>query len=496
MSDRIHRAVLAALLAGALTGCDFLNITDVDNPRTTIDDLAKAARPTAALLSGVRAEFAQALGAVVTVTENVSDNYSIQGTGLDAGLDEPTAIHPLFNHINATGATGIYFNVQELRALADYVLTDIAPGDTSATAAQVAELHSYRGMALLLLSENFVAAPVENDGAPVDGDSLAALAIADFQQARTADPGGAFDLPAQAALARAHRAAGNAAQAEAFAQAVLTADPAFLHTQGYDETSIVNTPFIFLVLRATLQEMQPNPRLDFLDPKYTTETAEVPVSKAEEMHLILAEVELSRGNFLAGLGHVADAVTLAQTRPTLGFSDVDLRKNGDLTIRPRHDTMEVRADATSPYRLGLVLNRPGLVQTPRASNSSLDADSVRTLLVTDTLSVYHAFFLARQEILFLEGRRMGDLGIRLPMMQREIDTNPSIGEGDPGTQVLVPGYIPGLDSLDRFTPRSPYNGGQPPLNPNDVTADTDQITILFDMNKRLAQNKVSPFGLP
>lgn len=81
---------------------------------------------------------------------------------------------------------------------------------------------------------------------------------------------------------------------------------------------------------------------------------------------------------------------------------------------------------------------------------------------------------------------MADLGIRLPMMLREIDQNPNISEDDPGTEPVVPSYIPAFNAMDSFSPTSPYDG--------DVLT-TTQVTIQYDMNKILTQNNVSPFIL-
>jgi hypothetical protein len=100
--------------------------------------------------------------------------------------------------------------------------------------------------------------------------------------------------------------------------------------------------------------------------------------------------------------------------------------------------------------------------------------------------MWHAFHLARQEILFLEGRRMADLGIRLPMMLREIDANANIDAGDPGTNPVVPSYIPAGEGMDLYTPTSPYTAGG--------VLTTTQVTINFDMNRILADNMVSPFN--
>ena len=80
----------------------------------------------------------------------------------------------------------------------------------------------------------------------------------------------------------------------------------------------------------------------------------------------------------------------------------------------------------------------------------------------------------------LEGRRMTDLGIRLPMSQDEINTNPNIGENDLGTAPFVPAMIPPQTEMDRFSPISPYD--------DDGNLVTTDITCLWDMNRVLAQN--------
>jgi len=464
-----------AIMVG-VAGCDFLDPTNVENPLTTTADLARAAKPTEALLPGVRAQFARALSGTIVLTEVVSDNYSIHGTGLNGEYDFPRNVVP--NIVNATApSVGLYWNLQELRALASFVLDDIAPGDATATSAQLAEIHYYRGMAFLLLGENFSAAPIETDGTPVPAADLLQRAVADLTEALTRAGSGDFANRSRAALARTHRIAGNGTQAAQAAQAVLNAaGNSFVYTQGYDATSITNQAFVFTTQRQ-LKEMQPLPRLDFLDPKYIALDAAVPVAKAEEMFLILAEVALVGGQLTTARGHLVSAINVAKDRPRVSFNDNDARNNADLTLRPRNASIQIRADADSPFRSGLVLTRPGTVSVPTISGTSLSADSVATL--TGQEELWHAFHLARQEILFLEGRRMSDLGIRLPMMLREIDANPNISEGSPGTTVVVPSFIPAGNTMDLFTPAA-------------VAASTTQVTMAVDMNRILARERYSP----
>jgi hypothetical protein len=472
-----RRALPLMLVATvAIAGCDFLDPTSVENPRTTADDLASAANPTASLMPGLRAQFARMVNAGSVLGEVVSDNYSIHGTGLFKEWDFPRDITPSVN--NSTGdATGLYWNAQELKALASFIIDDIAPEDETALPQHVAEAHYHRGMAYLTLGENFSYAPVEEDGPALDAATILDLAVADFGQAA------AFGTRTTAALARAHRARGDAGAATTAATNALAADDDFAFLQEFDATSIDNTPHAFLVTRA-LQEMQPLPRLDFLDPKFLTREAGIAVAKAEEMHLILAEAALAASDLPTAQTELRNAILLAQSRATDDFSDSDPRLNADLSIRPRDATITVRADAASPFRAGLVLTRPGVVTQAPLSGTSLDGDSVAALATEDEL--WHAFHLARQEILFLEGRRMSDLGIRLPIMQAEIDASPAISSGDPGTTVVVPAYIPSEDQMDLYNPVSLYDG--------DENLVETQVTINVDMNRVLADNRVTPFG--
>lgn len=478
---RSAAAVLFAVLAVA--ACEAIDPTQVNNPTTTDDDLAEATNPTEALLPGLRAQFARMINAYVVASEVISDNYSIHGTGIPVDMDEPSLVTPDYVNGTGTSANGVYWNVQELRALADFVIDEIAPNDTGAPPALVAEAHYYRGMAFLTMGEVFSHVPHEEDGTPQPADVALTRAISDLQA------GTGFGAQANAALARAHRLLGDAGAAASAANAVLGASADFLFAPSYDEQTLSNTPVAFLVLRA-LQEMQPLPRLDFLDPKYTERDSPIPIAKAEEMHLILAEAALASGNVGEARSHLASAVTVAKSRGMVSFDDIDERRNADLSLRPRSEEIVIRADADSPYRGGLVLNRPsdGL-QIPYISGTSLSADSIAGL--GSEAEVWHALWLARQEILLLEGRRLADLGIKLPMMLREIDQNDNISEGDPGTLPIVPGYIPQNPryAMDIYSPLDLYDGVDPgaPLVKMEVT-------MHVDMNRVLVANNASPFN--
>ena len=477
---RFAAGMLIACLA--VSGCDAIDPTEVNNPTTTDEDLAQATNPTAALLPGLRAQFARLINAYV-VAEVVTDNYSIHGTGIIQTLDSPQDVTPDIMNSTGTSANGVYWNVQELRALADFVIDEIAPNDDTATPDLVAEAHYYRGMAYLTMGEVFSYVPHEPDGTPQGADVAFAKAVTDLQAAT------GFGPQANAALARAYRLQGDAASAAAAANAVLASSADYLFAPEYDGTSISNTSVFFLVLRA-LQEMQPLPRLDFLDPKYTERGSAIPIAKAEEMHLILAEVALAAGDVAAAKTRLGSAIRLAGTRGTVSFDDIDERRNADLSLRPRDSQILVRADGNSSYRAGLVLDRPGAgLDVPNISGTSLDADSVAGL--ENVSDLWHSLWLARQEILFLEGRRLADLGIKLPMMLREIDQNPNISEGDAGTIPVIPAYLPQapLYAMDIYSPVDLYDGDGP-----DASLLTTMVTIGVDMNRVLVANNTSPFN--
>jgi tetratricopeptide (TPR) repeat protein len=487
LSVRRAASVLACSVL-LVAGCDFLDPTGVTNPNTTTEDLAAANAPTASLLPGLRAQMARTLSAVIRTTEMISDNFEIAFTNVTGELGDPWDVRPT-GSFNDTGGIGAYWNTQELRAFADFVLNDIAPGDATATPDLLAEAHYYRGMAYLFQGENFIGVPTAADESPQPFGELLTRAEADFIAANGMTSDAALQVALQAMLARTYRAMGDAARAETAANAALALDPTFVHLIDYSASEIEN--FFFNDLRA----FQPLPRLDFLDPKYVSQAAPIPVGKAEEMHLILAEIEMSRNNYLAASGHLQTAIEMSVMINDLGnpntvrsmgtVDDPDGRGNPDLTIRPATSTIEVRADPTSPFRTGLVLDRPGTINVPTISGTSLTAADLAG--ATDE-ELRHSLWLARQEILFEEGQRLADLGVRLPVMQREIDANPSINSGDPATEVQVPAYIP-RNMIDEFSPRSPYvdptAGG--PLA-------TTQITIEVDMNLILAQQSVSKFG--
>ena len=472
--------LLALLLAGIFfSGCDFLDPTSVENPQSTIDDLEEADDLVRVFVPGVRAQFARALSSTVVTTSIASDDYSIHGTGLGGtAMESPERITPATAVINSTGAAfGSYWNLQETRALADFVFSDILPEDPNASDGDLGEIHYYRGMAFLMQAENFSAVPVEEDGDPLPSEALYERAEEDLQEAiNLLGPDDEITIAAEAALARLYRGLGDEGSAASYANAVLNADDEFLFALEYDSQNLVNSAQTFLVERA-LREMQPLPRLDFLDPKYTSRDSAIPIAKAEEMHLILAEVALAEGNEGAAKQHLIDALDVVDARDPVTFGEEDQRLDNNLNPRPRSSDIKIAFEPGEEFLEGFVLDRPGLIQMPPISGTSVTEDQIDDASGPELTRL---LYLMRQEVLFLEGRRLHDLGLRLPMMLREIEQSPVITEGDLGTQTIIPAYIPPADEMNLYTPVEIYDSGQ---------TIEDEITMLHDMNRILAEER-------
>ncbi|NIV93142.1 hypothetical protein GWN42_10155 [candidate division KSB1 bacterium] len=453
-----------------ISACDFLDAGDVTNPQTTdqaLRDNSKGA--TTPFLVGVQERFSDSIEDLTIFTDTVSDNYDNTSTFISPQADIPAGIRP--DDLTLDGVTGSgYFETQELRALADFGIKDVFPNDPDATDDQLAELLFFRGMASVLVAENFGGAPIEEDGRVLTPEEHLDLAVADFNESLATSQNGDLATRNYLALARASRLAGDAANAgEAADMALASGESDFVFFAQYDPANNVNRGFTFAVSRGQ-NDLQPLPRLDFLDPKYIARDANIPALKMEEAHLIKAEVALANGDFSGAVQSLVEAISLSQSRPVIAFADADPR-----TGRPQSGA--VQASPSAPAIDDLLIPRNGSqVQVRPISGTSLEPSEVASL--SDPVEILYTLYLARQEIFFFESRRMSDLGIRLPMQNREIETNPSIKSGDPGTAVFVPSYIPPDDGLDRFSV-------------------SGNVTVIeFDMNQVLAENRVSPFALP
>jgi hypothetical protein len=239
------------------------------------------------------------------------------------------------------------------------------------------------------------------------------------------------------------------------------------------------------VLTSSVNNLQPLPRLDFLDPKYPNRgpNTQSPIAylKAEEAHLILAEALLSDEDVAGAQDQLTDLLALVQSRGTeLVDSQLQQRgRAGGKIVYPNTADTKVAFAPGEPLLTGYVLTRTeGDVAVPTISGTSVtqaDIDGIGS--VDDGLYVD---YLMRQEIFIGEGRRMEDLGIRMPVAQTEVLSNPNAQQGADYTTAQIPSFIPTGFGMDAFE--------------YDSVAKT--VVISYDMNRVLVDNKTSPDVLP
>ncbi len=465
--------ITIAFIMSASFYCDLIDPTEVTNDQITEESLlANPVGGTTPLLTGLRTRFSDAVRMTVLATEVVSDNYDNTQTYISPDLDFPRIITPDDQHINSTSF--IYFRIQNLRALADLGIDVIIPKDIMANNDQKAEVYFYHGIAYLLLAENFWAFPVKEDGGPITAVDAIKIAIDDFKKAQTLAGDPNIKINCKYVLARTYRLNGDKTNAETEAKAALALSSNYLFNAEYDPVNLSTYLNAFVYTRAQY-DYQPLPRLDFLDPKYTTDGTPIPFLKAEEANLILAEVAIANADLATAKTYMKAAITTAMSRTKTTFNDRDARRN-----RPNDATYLVKASASAQLVAGLIQKRTSSgspVNLYPVSNTSVTESYIDAL--TTTNQIVRALYLLRQEIFFLEGRRMSDLGIRLPIMRREMDVNKNFPAGSPGTSVIVPAFIPQGDEMDKFT----------------IDAAAKTVTIMHDVNQIIADNynTIKPF---
>ena len=122
-----------------------------------------------------------------------------------------------------------------------------------------------------------------------------------------------------------------------------------------------------------------------------------------------------------------------KSRPVeTGINDqLEERYNGGFKKFPNSSAYRVAASADDPLRSGLVLDRqaPNLIAIPYISGTSVTAEMIDQPATVDAL--LEIVYLMRQEIFIAEGRRVADLGIRLPVCETEAANTPSAATTPP-----------------------------------------------------------------
>ena len=471
----MRKAILILLVASLGVGfaaCDLLDPTNVENPDITEENALNTPNPLQAWKAGLDRQLAITLNNTLIIAELGTDNYVNTQTFFNQSFD---ALDIRFTDSDIDDA---FFTMNDLRESALFGKNTVAPGDPDARADDLAELDFYLGLSHLYLGEYFHSAPLEGSGAPATSQDHFSAAVDALTDAN--DSGNGDQTAYKLALARAHYNQGNAAEATNFASQVLAEDAEFVRNAEFDgNNGPTSTLQNALYDRASFDDFQPLPRLDFLDPKYynrgPNDESPVAILKAEEAHLILIEAALADGNLPSAQDQMKDLIALVESRPVDEIDEeAEGRTNDDPGTRPNASSVVVRSSPDDPFRSDLVLDRTAQTPVPTVSGTSVTEDIVDG--ISDADEAWEIYYLMRQEIFISEGRRIVDFGIKLPLPQNELLINDAVEEG-PATEPIIPSFIAD-QPLDSFT----------------YDQEAEEATIDVNMNRVLANNRnsVSP----
>jgi tetratricopeptide (TPR) repeat protein len=459
----------------AIAGCtgdfgDSLDFTEVENPNLSEGSVVGVPNSSTIWLDGLERQTANALNEILVLAELGSDNYVNTQTFFNQFLDE------LFIQATDPDIRDTQRQIQRLRELAVFGLTTVGPADETYNSEIEAEYNFYEGLSYLYSAMYFSYLPQEPNGVPVSANDHYANAIASFEKALALANKAEYHL----GKARASYYLGNKSEAVSAANAALAISDNFDRFIRFDQANGPTNVFEnALYGRATFDDLQPLPSLDFLDPKYSflspQEDPSVHIFKAEEAHLILAEANLSDGNASNAQDNISDLLELIATREVRNFDDsIEGRPEVNPGTRPDKATVVVNG------RSGLVLDRQAdFVDVPSVSGTSLTAADVGSITADD--NGLTLLYRTRQEVFIAEGLRFVDMGVKLIIDENEILLNENIADGDPGTLPVIPSFIEAvIPNLDAFT--------------YDIDAGVANTAI--DLNQILVANKSSNQVLP
>lgn len=466
--------MLSVATCMSLHSCDLLTPDDIINPNVSDDTFLGSANAMQAWVNGTNRSFAEAMGNYCLLMEILSDNYFNNYSRSSQVFDIPRILY------TDTDVADLQRHVGTMREMADYGINTVAAADAATTRSDLFNLHYIKAFSFILGGEYFRGLP-DAEGGEIKTwkeHMNTALTVLDsaLEYADT-DEDKAF---VHTLKARTYYRLGDSVNASAEASASLELSSDFLKQAVFDGTNGVNNPVQEAIWDTWFQ---PLPRLDFLDPKYfqlsATEQRPVNIAKAEENWLILAEASLADQNEAQAKVYMRQLLDLVKSRPVQeGINDqLEERYNGGYKRYPDNSAYKVAASEGEPFREGLVLDRkaPALVSIPYVSGTSVTEEMIGgTSGIDKTLAL---LYLMRQEIFFAEGRRVADLGIRLPVCEVEAANTPSAADY---IEAFIPPFIPLNYGMDSFT----------------MDDDALEVTIAYNMNRIIVENKASEYVAP
>ncbi|NND78125.1 MAG: hypothetical protein HKN39_08080 [Flavobacteriales bacterium] len=449
---------------------DLTDFREVENPNLSQESVVGQPNSSSIWLTGMERQLANLLNEAIVHSEIASDNYVNTQTFFNQFLDE------LFIINTDNDIEDFEFQLHRLREMGQFGLDEVGPKDPNYTAETRAEYEYFVGLANLFAGMYFTGLPSEPGGSPLSSEQNINASISRFNAAI-----GQNSLPEyHLALARAHYLIGDRADAVSAANDALGLSADFTRQADFDEfEGPSNTMEDALYERATFDDLQPLPTLDFLDPKYSffTPDRDAPVHylKAEEAMMIIIESLIAENDLGGAQTMMDDLLALVQSREVRNIDDsTEDRDDFDPGNRPDSSCVVVNG------RSGLVLDRKdGNVDIPSISGTSLTSADISGI-TTDVEALY-LLYRTRQEIFIAEGMRMVDMGVKLVISEVEMLQNDNVTGGSIGTSPQVPSFIGAVASqLDEIS----YVPG------------SCEASTAIDLNQILVDNRTDAMVLP
>ena len=466
--------ILSVAACLSLSSCDLLLPDGIVNPNVSDDTFLDSDNAMQAWVNGANRSFAEAMGNYCMLMEILSDNYFNNYSRSSQVFDIPRILYTDADVADLQRYVGM------LRETADYGIGTVAGADPATTREDLFNLYYIKAFSFILGGEHFRGLPDTVGGEVKTWREY--LHTASDVLDKTLEYAGADEEKAfvHTLKARVYHRLGDRESASAEAVEALGLSADFVRQVEFDGDNAVNNPIQEAVWGTWFQ---PLPRLDFLDPKYfqlsATEQRPINIAKAEENYLILAEASLAAMDEAGAKDYMRQLLALVKSRPVQdGINDqLEGRFNGGFKHYPDSPEYRVAASEGDPFREGLVLDRrkPALVSIPYISGTSVTEEMIDNVSGID--GTLELLYLMRQEIFFAEGRRVADLGIRLPVCEVEAASNPSaVGYID----AVIPPFIPLDQGMDDFA----------------MDEDAKEVTIKYNMNRIIVENKSSEYVAP
>ncbi len=463
-----------AIVAAMFTSCDLLQGEGTVNPNVDENTFLHSPNAMQTWVNGTEKNFALTVGSYCQLMEILSDNYHNNYSRSSNTFDIPLLLNTDSDIEDLQRYAG------QLRESANYAFNTVAKYDKTFTDVQKCKMHYIKGYSFILAGEHFTGLPTENGGEVKSWQENLKLALACLDSALKYAPDADEKAFIHTLLARTHYRMGSKEQATHHALTSLKIKGDMLKQVHFDGNNNVSN----IAQEAIWGNwFQPLPRLDFLDPKYfmtvVNEQCPIVIAKAEENYLILAEASLADGALADAKKLLHELLEVVKKRPVKTDIDdkLDNRYNGGTKHYPNSADYVVAASPADPFRSRLVQERvkSTLVTVPYISGTSVDIDMIEACNGVDEL--LELVYLMRQEIFFAEGRRVADLGLRLPLCAVEAA---KVSNAEPFVKALIPNFIPLNRELDEF----------------DMDEQNKRVTIHHNMNRVIVQNKASEHVAP